>query len=125
MLFVLSTRNLHEILQRTPPGKWICPVCKELPGAAKGIIQTPDSKPRFKSTTHVGEPSSHVTGHKLKGLKRGWKIFHRGKPIVPDLDIKKLRKRKRDEDSERSRKRLNLKLSRPFSQTQIKCSTLR
>ncbi|OAE22447.1 hypothetical protein AXG93_3348s1040 [Marchantia polymorpha subsp. ruderalis] len=112
---------LSPPLKRTPPGKWICPVCKELPGAAKGIIQTPDSKPRFKSTTHVGEPSSHVTGHKLKGLKRGWKIFHRGKPIVPDLDIKKLRKRKRDEDSERSRKRLNLKLSRPFSQTQIKC----
>ncbi|KAL2629360.1 hypothetical protein R1flu_014046 [Riccia fluitans] len=112
---------LSPPLKRTPPGKWLCPVCKEIPGAAKGINQNSDSKPKFKSTPQVGELSAHVAGQKLKGLKRGWKVFHRGK-VTQDLDIiKKLRKRKRDEDSEKPRKRHNLKLSKPFIPSQVKC----
>ncbi|KAL3687398.1 hypothetical protein R1sor_013707 [Riccia sorocarpa] len=111
---------LSPPLKRTPPGKWLCPCCKETAGATKGIVHTQDSKPRIKSTPQVGESSVHViTGQKLKGAKR-WKIFHKGR-IPQELDIKKLKKRKRDEDTEKPKKRVNLKLSKPFIPSQVKC----
>jgi len=51
-------------LKRTPPGKWVCPTCRDRSGALRSASQFADSKQQTKFTKGGEDPSARVV-HKV------------------------------------------------------------
>lgn len=52
---------LFLCVKRTPPGKWVCPTCRDRPGATRPAGQFADSRQQSKFAKGGEDPSARVT----------------------------------------------------------------